>query len=76
MQSPSRRALLGILGTLPLTACLDSDSSGTLVSETPTDSSPTDRTATRSANAYFDDGETTVILRWEGGTRRKTVRAT
>ncbi|MFB6177789.1 MAG: hypothetical protein ABEI99_11730, partial [Halobaculum sp.] len=43
MQSPSRRALLGTLATLPLAGCVADDSPGTPVSVTPTDSPTDDR---------------------------------
>lgn len=44
MQSPSRRALLGALAPLPLTACLGADRFGPATSATPTDSPTSDRT--------------------------------
>lgn len=48
MQPLSRRALLGVLATLPLTGCLGNSSPGTATSPTPTDSPTTDRTTTTS----------------------------
>lgn len=46
MQSPARRALLGALATLPLTACLGNSGPGTATAAPPTDSPTTDRTTT------------------------------
>lgn len=63
MQSPSRRALLGALATLPLTACLGNSSPGTATSATPTDSPTTDQItatppATQSGPIIRQPGET------------------